>query len=222
MKASAATLLLLAAAACAPEVPSEPTWVDDVRPILAANCIRCHSPPFIGGVPTTFRLDKYDNDLAPDLSLDDDDDPEPLDGAGTIAEPIADATSSERMPPRFPLTDRQIEVLANWHQAGAPHGEPRSDNALPTMTLSGDIQVSDGRVAFEYEIDDADGDIVTGTLLADPGGGADPMPIVVSNELFAGRGTLEGELATGTYELVAELDDGNGTAMVELGTAVVP
>ncbi len=222
MKIIAGILVVLAAAACAPSVPSEPTWVDDVRPILAANCIRCHSPPYLGGTPVTFRLDKYDQDVAPDLALDDDNDPEPVDGAAAYSMYIADETSGETMPPRYPLTGRQIDVLTTWDAVGAPHGEPRPDNALPTMTVSGDVQVADDRVAFDYEIDDADGDIVTGVLKADPGGGADPMPIVVSNQLFVGRGFVKGVLPTGTYELTAELDDGNDTTMVELGTAVVP
>jgi len=221
MKVTPAILLLLAAGACAPAVPAEPTWVDDVRPILAANCIRCHSPPYLAGVPVTFRLDKYENDQAPDLRIDEDDEPEPLDGAGVYAEQIADQASSESMPPRFPLTSRQIDVLTTWFEAGAPHGDARTDNARPTMVVSGDFEIADERVALEYEIEDADGDIVTGQLLADPGGGDEP--IVVSNELFVGRGRLKAFLAAGTYDLSAELDDGNDDMVeVELGTVEVP
>jgi hypothetical protein len=220
MKATFALFLL--AAACAPSVPAEPTWVDDVRPILAANCIRCHSPPYIAGVPRVFRLDKYDDEMIEDSPFDDDDEPDLIGGAGGYPSTIASQVEQELMPPRFPLTGRQIDVLVTWNEVGAPHGEPRPDNALPTMTLSGDIQVSDDRVALSYEIDDADGDIVTGLLIGDPGGGADPDPIVVSNELFVGRGFVKGVLPTGTYEIMAQLDDGHGTVDVELGTAVVP
>jgi hypothetical protein len=222
MKATPAILLLLAAGACAPAVPSEPTWVDDVRPILAANCIRCHSPPYIGGAPQTFRLDKYDEEFLPDLPIDEGDDPERINGAGSELLPMAIATNVERedMPPRFPLSSRQIDVLVNWYEAGAPHGEARANNALPTMVVPGDLEIAEEHVALEYEIEDSDGDIVTGLVLADPGGGADP--IVVSNELFVGRGRVKGHISPGTYELSAEIDDGNDTVQIELGTAVVP
>ena len=33
---------------CAPAEPGAPTWVDDVAPILASNCIRCHGSPPLG------------------------------------------------------------------------------------------------------------------------------------------------------------------------------
>jgi hypothetical protein len=45
---------------------------------------------------------------------------------------------------------------------------------------------------------------------------------VVSNELFVGRGLVKGVLPTGTYQIMAELDDGHGIVEVELGMAVVP
>jgi hypothetical protein len=220
MRPTAALLLLLAGAACAPEVPAEPTWVDDVRPILAANCIRCHSPPYIGGVPQYFRLDMYEDDLAIDPVFD-----EPVWGAAHVSDQNAFndvLVTRVTMPPRFPLTDRQTDVLIAWGEAGAPKGEPREGNSPPTMTVVGDIAVSPGRVGLSYVIEDADGDIVTGVIMADPGGGADPDPIVGTNELFAGRDSVSFALPTATYELFAEIDDGSERVTVELGTVVVP
>jgi hypothetical protein len=35
-------LLALAALACSPEVPANPTYTNDVGPILMAHCVRCH------------------------------------------------------------------------------------------------------------------------------------------------------------------------------------
>jgi hypothetical protein len=219
MKITAGILLLLAAAACSPSVPSEPTWVDDVRPIMAANCIRCHSPPYIYGAPANFRLDRYGDDrfLQPDGEV-------PVHGAeyasvdGTLANTVEDGT----MPPRFPLTGRQIDVLVAWHDASEPKGEPRADNHAPTLTLTDGPEVSPGRVGLSYEIEDADGDIVTGVIVADPGGGADPDPIIPTNELFVGRGTVRFSLPTGNYALAAELDDGNETVSVDVGEVTVP
>jgi hypothetical protein len=221
MKITAGILLLLAAAACSPSVPSEPTWVDDVRPILAANCIRCHSPPQIDGASISFRLDKYGNEEIGDTEYDPNKEPDLIGGAHDYATSIASQTADGNMPPRFKLTGRQIDVLAAWDRAGAPRGDPRPDNQRPAMTVSGDIRVADDRVAFDYEIDDADGDIVTGILKATPMGGGAPFP--VSNELFVGRGFLKGVVPTGSYALSAKLDDGNDDEVeVDLGTVEVP
>src|SRR6185295_15627687 len=96
----------------------------------------------------------------------------------------------------------------------------RADNNLPTMTVVGDIAVSTGRAGVSYVIEDPDGDIVTGVILADPGGGADP--IAASNELFVGRGTVRFSLPTGNVALTATLDDGTDTVDVELGEVTVP
>ena len=220
MKATLAITLLLAAAGCAPEVPAEPTWVDDVRPILAANCIRCHSPPFIGGVPQSFRLDIYEDDPFIDPVFE-----APLNGAASMSAQnyfIDVLVTRSTMPPQFPLTDRQVDVMAAWREAEEPKGEPREGNAPPTMIVVGDIEVNPGVVGLSYVIEDPDGDIVTGVIQADPGGGADPDPIVATNEIFVGRGRVNVPLPTGTYELLAELDDGSERVTVELGTAVVP
>lgn len=98
-------------AACAPEVPDEPTWAD-VEPILAANCTRCHGDPSFGG--------------APSLAFDD------YAAASALAPRIAARVTSEASPmpppPREgevgrggpPLTDRQKEVLVLWSETGAP------------------------------------------------------------------------------------------------------
>jgi len=86
----------------------------------------------------------------------------------------------------------------------------------------GDIVVNPGVVGLAYVIEDPDGDIVTGVIQGDPGGGADPDPIVATNQIFAGRGWVNFHLPTGTYELIAELDDGSEQVTVGLGTAVVP
>jgi hypothetical protein len=218
MKVTPAILLLLAAAACAPEVPAEPTWVDDVRPILAANCIRCHSPPYIGGVPQFFRLDIYDDDAFLDPAYGD-----PVAGAASMSAGnyfIDVLVTTSNMPPQFPLTDRQVDVMAAWRDAEEPKGDPRDGNAPPTMTVVGDIQGSPGAAGLSYDIDDPDGDIVTGVILADPSGGADP--IVATNEIFAGRGWVNVRLPAGSYELAAELDDGSERVTVVLGTVVVP
>lgn len=71
------TLIAMLAAAlavgCAPEVPDAPTWTEDVRPIVVANCIRCHSPPPINDAPPVVRFDKYAGEDRDGEPYDDDD-----------------------------------------------------------------------------------------------------------------------------------------------------
>lgn len=130
----AALLLLLAA--CAPAVPDEPSFQQHVAPILAANCVRCHGAPPIGGAPPAFRLDLFDD-------------------AAAYAERIAIRTARSEMPPRFPLDDYQIDTLARWFELGARRGAPNAGNRAPTA------QIVDGLIL----VDDPDGDLVGGTLL---------------------------------------------------------
>ncbi|MEM8930814.1 MAG: redoxin domain-containing protein [Acidobacteriota bacterium] len=102
-----------------PERRTPPTYTANIAPILNANCAECHSS---GGV-APFDLDSYST-------------------AQRWAEMVAVATKERLMPPwkarrhvgqfreeRF-LTDRQIQMLAEWAAAGAPRGEP--DDLLPT------------------------------------------------------------------------------------------
>jgi hypothetical protein len=205
------------AAACAPEAPDQPTWVDDVRPILQANCIRCHSAPPIGGAPDYLRLDRYSDELTADggdvLVI----------GAAGAAPTIAAYTGQELMPPRLPLTSRQKDILQTWFDAGAPRGE-RPDNLPPTITLESAPAVDeDGRVILLYEIEDPDDDLVVGVLRADPAAPGQE-PELISNQLLSGRGQVSwntGGLVPGPYTLVVELEDGDEPVFKELGAVEV-
>src|SRR5690606_560452 len=66
------------AIACGPGGPASPTWAEDAAPILAANCGRCHTVPAIGGAPSGFRLDIYDDWVGDDGAV--------IRGAGTMAQ----------------------------------------------------------------------------------------------------------------------------------------
>lgn len=196
--------LLIAAlvGACAPDVPRNPTWIEDVRPILAANCIRCHSVPQIGGSPGQMRLDTYETiEIQPGYAVD---------GAQVYAHEIATRVAEGIMPPRFPLTDRQVDILEAWDEADAPRGE-RPGNQTPEMTF-GDLEADGTVVSFDYSITDADDDIVTGVLYAEATG-ADPVP--VAGSLFGGNGSVRvdisdfiDELVAGDVDLTVELNDG--------------
>jgi hypothetical protein len=209
-----------ALAGCEPEVPDDPSWASDVRPILLANCALCHGYPALRGAPSYFRLDVYDDFLPDDA---DPDDPVPLFGAAAMGPLILAAVQRDSMPPRFPLGDRQKQVLANWMasadaQMVPPRGPPAPDNRPPTIELRralADSRVGDS-VVILYEIRDPDFDLVTGALRLD-----DPVDgDAVTRELLSGRGEAVWDLsaqAPGTYQLIAVLDDGSATVEVDLG-----
>jgi hypothetical protein len=211
------TLLALGAAGCL-STPSDPTWVDDVRPILAANCVRCHNAPATGGAPDSFRLDVYE-DVTTDAGR-------VVRGAASMAEFIFVRTDAQTMPPRFPLDQRQRDILANWRLDGVDLGgrPPRGDrpSGAPTFDLLrplSDSVTDDGRLELLYEIRDPDRDLVRGELRV----GADAAnAVVVSTSLISGRGSVTWDVAAaadGDYKLFAVLDDGPGQDVtIEIAT----
>lgn len=219
--AAAVAVAILASAGCGESAPDSPTWIQDVRPILVANCVRCHSPPQIGGAPSYFRLDVYeDTDLDTFASTCDAGAPCEL-GAASESLLASGDVITERMPPRFPLTDRQKQVIQNWADDGAPKGPPRADNHVPTMELTGEPSTSGDHLLVPYLIQDRDFDIVTGYVTAEPttGGPALTLP----RELYVGASEIVIPATTppGTYDLTATLDDGSDTVAVDLGTIEV-
>lgn len=196
--------LLLAIAACAPSVPDAPSYQLHVAPILAANCLRCHGYPAIGGAPEDIRLDSFE-----DLPLSDDLDDTIL-GAASLASSIADrvASSDSPMPPRFGLDGYQIETLANWAETGGMRGAPRPNNQQPVVTASlNELVVS-------IRIDDADDSTVAGQLRLEGPSGNRFIGLVRT-------GTLSFEIdpalvaAAGSYRLVASVDDGAAVHVIE-------
>lgn len=213
----AAALAAAALTACAPEVPETPTWTEDVRPIVLANCVRCHTPPAIASAPDNVRFDKYDDEDrdgsgSPDMY-----------GAGSEAMLMAVRVLAEEMPPEFPLLPRQQDVIAAWAEAGAPRGEPVEGNRAPTMELVGDFERDDDLVVASYRIDDPDFDLVTGRVEADPDG--DGPIITVTFDLFSGVSQIVWDIAevpTGSYDLTAIIEDGSAEVSVGLGSVDVP
>jgi hypothetical protein len=127
-------LLALALTACAPAGPpaGEVTYYEDIRPILAENCLRCHHA---GGI-APFTLATYDDVVM-------------------VSERVRDATRDRIMPPylvdasgdcqdfRDParLTDEEIALIAAWHEQGNPMGDPSTPEPMvtPLPTLDGTV-----------------------------------------------------------------------------------
>jgi len=67
--ALAAAVPVFSLAGCSPEVPANPTYSKDVRPIFMAHCVRCHDETFRGdppgspnpGPPATCHLNRYES-----------------------------------------------------------------------------------------------------------------------------------------------------------------
>jgi hypothetical protein len=203
--------------ACAAEVPSAPSFQEHVMPILAANCVRCHGYPAIGGAPPGFRLDSYE-----DVAVDD---AAKIIGAGAYATLVAlRVRDGERpMPPRFPLDDPQIETLERWIQGVAagelpPRGEPRPGNrppevAIESMSRAGDI------ITIVIGVDDPDGDLVAGELRAQIAGAGRVIGPVRSGRVELAWNTAF--ILSGSYPLSARVDDGAMPITLELGQITV-
>lgn len=116
--------------ACRPSTPNEqtePTWHQDVAPLVAGHCHACHAAGGVG----PFSLETYE-------------DAEPW------AESILEAVESGFMPPwgarateqcqppapflhDLSLTPEEVELLHAWVDAGSPEGDPDSAAPLPEL-----------------------------------------------------------------------------------------
>lgn len=216
--ASPIALVLLASvgasvAACAPATPEEPTWLSDVRPILVANCVRCHGYPPIGGAPGSFRLDRYDDEFIDGLLVR---------GAATMA-PFIAARASERgdMPPRGAfLAQRQKDILARWVPESPQRAAlgSRPGNRRPTATLLPQRVITETRAQLTVEVSDPDGDLVFGSLLLGD-------PLRPGYPLRPGRQTVIIDLGPypgGRLPLLANLSDDEVAIPVALGAIDIP
>ncbi len=203
---------MLVVLGCAPDVPAQPTWTKDVRPILLANCVRCHGEEPSGGAPTGFRLDRYEDSDAR--------------GVRTMARYLAHrAGDLGQMPPNGPaLSDRQRDILKKWYAAKAPRGD---GNALPVLqVIKAPAQTADDQATLTYQIGDGDRDAGYGELVAVQG----TTTLSVAT-LPPGRHDVTwdtGQVSPGTYLLTATIRDAQQDAArapveqkVELGTIVV-
>lgn len=112
------------ATACRAMQAAPPTFTKDIAPLMFANCSSCHRPGEVGPFPL--------------LTYED---------ARKRSRQIAKLTARRIMPPWKPvaghgdfrderrLTDAQIALFQQWHEAGAPQGDPKDLPPAPRFPI---------------------------------------------------------------------------------------
>jgi hypothetical protein len=166
----ATSFLMLGCGTEAP-VPDQPTWVDDVKPILQANCFHCHGASANYDKWTNKRWDVYDLSKQEYADLGFTPTAQFSTGAKDPSEkvlikPYITDTSASRMPPppATPLSARDIETVLKW--LDNPVEGKHNPNHKPTIRWE--------EKGKRYEVLDEDGDQVLGQL--DCGGTMFPIP----------------------------------------------
>lgn len=217
-------VLVVTAVGCVPDAPETPSFQEDVLPIFAANCVRCHGVPALGGAPMEFRLDSFSNTVMTDGVPGSvpcgggDDNPQAavvICGASQSTSQIGSNLLNKKrpMPPRFPLEDYQTETLARWVKTG-DRGSPRAGNHVPTLVVESISRLGPA-VTMQLRVGDEDHDLVVGTVSVS----------VEGRDRFVGSvrsGTIDvtwdsAGVAPGSYPLSATLDDGADLHSLALG-----
>ena len=101
-------------------VGQSPTFHADIAPIIYQNCTECHRTGEIGPMPfTTYEeVSEYSSFISYVTAI------------GYMPPWTPDTEYSTLRGERF-LTGEQIELLAQWHEAGAPEGDPADNPGLP-------------------------------------------------------------------------------------------
>ncbi len=192
MTRSALTVCFAVAAGCTEDVPANPTFQEDIAPILRANCARCHLPGQRSS-PEDFRL-SYSGYMLGTRQIS---------GAGAYADAIADRVERRVMPLTGSLEDHQIETIVRWQEQGAERGPARPGNRAPIATI---VQSMPGLIVVDLY--DPDGDLVGGTLFENG---------VSTLEVTQGRNDLY--LEPGNRVLQLHVDDGGAEYDFDLGTS---
>lgn len=166
----------------------DPTYNVDVKPILDANCIMCHTTPPGNGAPSSFRLDicETEGDWL---------------GARDKAERIVARTGDGTMPQGgSPLPQSDLDTLANWLADSAPcDGDPDSDE-----NSDSDSDEADTDDADTHTDSDSDADSCEDRLDDDEDGWTDTA------DPDCGSGIVESGFGTGQCN-DGEDNDGDGT-----------
>jgi hypothetical protein len=211
-------LFALAGAACAPSAPSNPTWEQDVKPILDANCVRCHRSPQQNSAPMNFRLDVCD-DAGTVLGA-------RAQAGRILARGAAEGLAAMPPPPGSPLSDRQLEIIENWMANGSPCTSATAAASFVLVRATEESLLPGAApgehvLALHYSLEDPARSLVSATVVAVAASGETH---VAPEPLRAGAGELTwslGGIAPGTYEVLVTLDDGSEIREVRVGTFAI-
>jgi hypothetical protein len=197
--------LLVTLAACGAGVPANPTYFNDVQPILRANCARCHGADPVDQKVAKFRLDRYvkHDDATFDVY-------DYASGIDPAMVRVAVNLESPAMPPDYALTDRQRDIIARWVAQGAPKGT--RDNQVPQIELIAPTTATtaDQSLDTTFRSFDADRDGLFVQLWAHDIATDEDLPLGAQT----GGGLRTLAIDTGTlasrhdFEIYAVLDDG--------------
>jgi hypothetical protein len=205
LKASFAGIASVVSACSPPGAVQNPTWAEDIYPIVQGQCLHCH-----GGTADkdggTRRLDMVDfeTDVCEDLGV----------GIGSYARLIQGVIDYEElakgptMPPApaRPLEDWQSETIRNWAKGDPDKKIPKfalgkpTNNHSPVITV--ETKVSGSKLTLSYVASDSDGDPVLGEIKV-----GDNLSHRFSS---TGSGRVNFELAgeSGKLQITARLCDG--------------
>lgn len=93
------------------DVPENPTWNDDIQPILAENCATCHTDTPSNGAPDGFRLDSY---------ADDADDIGAFQFRCDVRNRAVNGNPSFMPPSTGPIGSTERATIERWIEQGAP------------------------------------------------------------------------------------------------------
>jgi len=216
-----ASVLATALGACAvDDAPAAPSWQVDVLPIIAGNCVRCHSVPRRGGAGA--RLDTFvdASPLATTMQR-------RVSRVGLLTSP-----TESYMPPGRSLAAYELAVLENWAASAdtdgrGQRGAGRADNQPPSVVVT-DLAITSSTVSLRYDLADADHDYVTGTVVAVRGSEEDNLGFLIPG-VDQVSGSIDAERPGGDWRIELRLDDGadidgpdgdDDYLVVELGTLI--
>lgn len=223
MRSITSIAIVVAVTACTPSVPDKVGYDPDVREILDANCMRCHTTAQAIALKSCVAVDTWGSAADPSGTC-----APAVAGVHDSADSIVSDVMSGKMPKDGPaLTDRQKKILEAWKAAGYPG---RSNNQPPEITFDtpppGGAMINTGGVTtydIKYTVSDPDGDPVTWDLTWK---GSNGKTGTFATGLSAGTGTVHADtssLGTGTYQVIANLSDGSAMVSVTAqGTLTVP
>ncbi len=208
---AATTFLAFAIASCGGDrsVPAEPTWFEDVEPILRGNCLHCHGSE--AEKITGIRFDVYDTadpsyaglDVAAFQVIGARTEAENMSFSARLSHPEAPGAMPPLPAPR--LSQRDVDVIVLWETN--PIRGTRTGNHVPTATLIASSS-HDDKIDVSVLVADGDRDQVLGQLTY--GMAVLPLPRTGAHHL-----TFD---AAGAQDLSATLSDGQDAVTVPLGT----